>query len=568
MRRQMTRRYFLASGSAALATAWMSGACRGQPTPTATPASEPQGAAQSTPSVAGTPTVTQPTPTLTEAPRRGGILALRIDADPSIIDLHQATSIVDLWSFVPCFDLLVQYDPLDPTKLIPDLAERWEVSDDGLLYTFHLKPGVKFHDGTPLTSRDVRVSFERIISPPSGVRSPRAPLFDSVEAIETPDDSTVQFRLREPDTSLLANIAIPFNIIYPAKLIESGADLKDPHNIIGTGAFRFKQYTPGVSVELERNPEYHVSNLPYLDGIALYVIPDENALVNAFIAGQIHIYRADPAPFDMFRSTFGDDIVISAVPSTATSGLDLNADRLPAWKDLRVRQAASLAIDRAAAIQVAGQGYGAISGYMLPGGPWALPEERLRSAPGFGGDPEENLRKAKELMSAAGYADGFDCQMLAARGREDLQVFIADQWAKIGIRVTLDVQELGTFLQKRYTERAFDACQSIHGPAIDDPKAVFAPFLDCGAPLNVSGICDPELVELYTKQQATSDQSSRKDLINELDFRCISEMGGGRILVYRSYIFGVYRPSVVGGWQLPYSQYLTEKHTTTWLKIG
>ncbi|MCS7294981.1 MAG: ABC transporter substrate-binding protein, partial [Dehalococcoidia bacterium] len=120
-----------------------------------------------------------PTPT-TEAVRRGGILHFNLPGDPTNFDLHQAATSTDLWCIGPCFDTLLQFDPNDQTKILPDLAMRWDVSSDGMAYTFTLRQGVTFHDGSPFTSKDVQVTFQRIISPPEGVNSPRGVFFNTV----------------------------------------------------------------------------------------------------------------------------------------------------------------------------------------------------------------------------------------------------------------------------------------------------------------------------------------------------------------------------------------------------
>jgi len=296
-----TRRRLLGTTAAVLASALIA-ACRGQ---------------QATPTTATAPTVAPPvntpaslptavmnvTPTPTqEAVRRGGILHFNLPGDPANLDLHQATTSTDLWCIGPCFDTLLQFDPNDQTKILPDLAIRWDISSDGLTYTFFLRQGVQFHDGSPFTSKDVLVTFQRIISPPEGVNSPRSVFFNTVERIETPDDVTVRFVLKQPDPALLYNVAIPWTGIYPAHLIEAGADLRDTKNLIGTGPFKFKSYTPGVAFELEKNPNYWNPNLPYLDGIVFYPMADPNVAAQALIAGQIHLNRGlGVPPLDLFQ---------------------------------------------------------------------------------------------------------------------------------------------------------------------------------------------------------------------------------------------------------------------------
>ena len=566
---ELTRRRFLWLTSATIGASLLSASCGGgdSSTPTApsgaspTPGMGSQGNATQAPSSSPTQAAA------TETPTQGGVLAFSFEADPSGFDLHVNTS--DTFWLIPCFSSLAQYDPLDDTKIIPDLAERWEISDDRLTYTFYLREGVVFHNGAPLTSRDVKVSLERIINPPSGLRSSRRPLFDMVNEVQAPDERTVRIILREPDESLLASVAQGWICIYPADLIESGADLSQPENMIGTGPFKFKSFTPGVSVELERNPDYYVPGRPYLDGLIWYIIPDPNQVINAFISGQIHFYRplSNP-PEDLLRAQIGDDLVMNEYLSNTTYGVDLNGSYGP-WQDPRVRQAATLVIDRDAAIAVINKGRGKVSGHMQPDGQWALPENRLREAAGYGRNVEENIARAKQLLAEAGHANGFDVRLLTSRGErsETPMNFVRDQWAKIGIRATLDVADFPVFIQRRYVDKDWDAVQSVHGPAVDDPKAVFGPFLSCDAPLNTTEICQDELLNLYQQQAQEPDPAKRKELVNNLDFNALNEVGGGRIFVHRALSWEFYRQSLIGGWKI-YRLYYGSRYDHVWLKQG
>jgi len=376
----LTRRRFLVITAGTIASALLV-ACRSgqaQVTPTVAPAA---GTPEPTPTPVAMPTAVMevtPTPT-TEAGRRGGILRMNLPGDPANLDLHQATTSTDLWCVAPCLETLLEFDPNDQTKILPCLAQRWEVSSDGLTYTFSLRQGVQFHDGSPFTSQDVLATFQRIMNPPEGVNSPRGVFFNTVSEIQTPDDFTVRFLLSQPDPALLYNVAIPWTGIYPAHLIEAGADLRDTKNIIGTGPFKFKSDTPEVAFELERHPDYFDKDLPYLDGIVGHPMTDWNAVAQAFLAGQLHLYRSlTTPPLDLFQRR--PDIQVVGVPTTFVWRLILNARNFEPFKDKRVRQAITLALDREAMIQAMTEGRSVLSGWMHPYGAWALPEKRVRQA--------------------------------------------------------------------------------------------------------------------------------------------------------------------------------------------
>src|SRR5215468_3521684 len=154
------------------------------------------------------------------SPKRGGVLRWGGLANSTLYDLHQTGTIANMGPQAPMYDLLVQIDPLHWNRIIPDLAQSWQVSEDGLTYTFFLREGVQFHDGAPLTAEDVVASFNHIIFPPPGVISPRRGLFDAVRDVVASDERTVEFHLREPSGFFLRALAAGFNVIVRKKTLE------------------------------------------------------------------------------------------------------------------------------------------------------------------------------------------------------------------------------------------------------------------------------------------------------------------------------------------------------------
>src|SRR5437870_2285095 len=168
-----------------------------------------------------------------ETPRRGGVLLAVIGADPPSLDPHQESTFANIELVAPLYSTLLQLDPYHYPKIIGDLATEWKVSPDGLTYTFKLHSGVKFHDGSPLTSADVKATYDKIIFPPQGVRSIRKNAYTAVTAIEAPDSSTVVFKLKFPSASLLANLASPWNVIYPKKYLDQDPNYFKTH-VVGS----------------------------------------------------------------------------------------------------------------------------------------------------------------------------------------------------------------------------------------------------------------------------------------------------------------------------------------------
>jgi len=207
-----------------------------------------------------------------ETPRRGGVLLAAIAADAPSLDPHQEQTFATMQMVAPLYSTLLQIDPLSYPKIIGDAATEWKIAPDGLTYAFKIRPGIKCHDGSPLTAADVKATYDKIVFPPEGVRSIRKNADASITSVDAPDPSTVVFKLKVPSASLLGNLASPWNVIYPKKYLD-----KDPNyfktNVMGSGPFKFKSYTRGVGVELERNPNYWFKDRPYLDGLKYSIVP-------------------------------------------------------------------------------------------------------------------------------------------------------------------------------------------------------------------------------------------------------------------------------------------------------
>ncbi|MDP2954144.1 MAG: ABC transporter substrate-binding protein, partial [Chloroflexota bacterium] len=200
------------------------------------------------------PTSPPKAPLAAESPKYGGVLNLVLREDPPHLDMHLDSIGSMLMALSPNYSLLVQFDPKEPEKVVPDLAERWEISPDGKVYTFYLRKGVRFHDGTPVTAKDVSFTFNNIVFPPKGVRSKHQAFFTALEKVEAVDDYTVRMTTKFPQASFISMVAIPFAFIYSNPYYQAKGDMRK--NVMGSGPFKFKNYARGVSFEVERNSDY------------------------------------------------------------------------------------------------------------------------------------------------------------------------------------------------------------------------------------------------------------------------------------------------------------------------
>src|SRR4051812_15086151 len=222
-----------------------------------------------------------------EEPKHGGVLTYMIAADaPPSFDGHREQTFAMIHPVAPFYSVLVRVNPENPasTDFVCDLCtEMPKPTDDGKTYTFKIRDGVKFHDGSTLTSADVLASWSRIIHPPEGVSSARESYFVMVDKVEAPDPKTIVFKLKFASGAFIPALADPFAYIYKKEILD-----KDQHwyekNIMGSGPFKFISYEIGQSIKGERNPDYYHPGQPYLDGFTAIFAAKQAVRVDAIRA--------------------------------------------------------------------------------------------------------------------------------------------------------------------------------------------------------------------------------------------------------------------------------------------
>ena len=341
------------------------------------------------------------------SPKRGGMLKWGGIANSTLYDLHQTGTIANMGPQAPMYDLLVQVDPVNWDRIIPDLAKSWKIAPDGLTYTFYLREGVKFHDGAPLTAEDVVASFEHIIFPRPGIISPRQGLFDVVKEVVATDALTVEFRLKEPSGFLLRAMASGFNVIVRKQTLEeNNYDLRRVPVYPGTGPFRHKSMEPGIVRKLERNPDYWNPELPYLDSLEIYHLDLGPKTGAACLAHTIDFcFGIDLISEEKAKKMKG--LHTARIYPTPNIGLWLNARTKP-FDDPRVRRAINLVLDKPALVNVMNEVFTTVrQGWILA--PDSLFQEywaKAQEQPGWRSPTAADLAEAKRLMQEAGYENG------------------------------------------------------------------------------------------------------------------------------------------------------------------
>src|SRR5215467_9828856 len=286
-----------------------------------------------------------------ETPKHGGVLNYVIPADaPPSFDAHRETTFATIHSAAPFYSVLIRADrnnPSSTTDFVCDLcAALPQPTDGGKTYTFKIRDGVKFHDGSALTAADVAASWEHIIHPPKGVLSPRQSWYTMVDTVEAPDPTTVVFRLKFATSAFIPALADPFTFIYKKATLD-----QDPRwyekNVLGSGPFKFAEYETGQSVKGVRNPDYYRKGLPYLDGFTA-IFADKQAVRVEAIRGDraaMEFRGLPPAARDELVKALGDKVKVQESDWNCGSLVVPNHQHKP-FDDARVRRALTLAIDR------------------------------------------------------------------------------------------------------------------------------------------------------------------------------------------------------------------------------
>jgi peptide/nickel transport system substrate-binding protein len=338
--------------------------------------------------------------------------------------------------------------------ILPDLAESWTVAPDGLAYTFKLRAGVKFHDGAPFSSADVKFTFERGAAPES-VNNLKKSLFSTISSVETPDPATVILRLARPDYLLLYRVGLSEAVIFsPASAGDARA------NPVGTGPFKFVRWKKGDRVELSRFPDYRAADTTGLKDIVFRFIPDPATIVAAMLSGDVDAFPNGIPPENIPQFQADPRFTVKVGQTEGKTILAINNGKKP-FDDLRVRQAIAHALDRKAIID------GAMFGYALPIGSHFSPLD-----PGYVDLTARypyDVAKAKALLAEAGLPDGFSATLKLpppAYARRSGEI-IAQLLAAVGIKVAIEPLQFPQWLANVFTNKEYDLTIISHTEPLD-----------------------------------------------------------------------------------------------------
>ncbi len=434
---------------------------------------------------------------------RGGRMIFALRGDAVTLDYLLSTSPEDRIIYRAVYDPLFEID--ENLNVIPWLVERWEVTPDGKVYTFFLRRGVKFHDGTDLNAEAVRINFERILNPAN--RSPLRADFGPVQRVEVADTHTVRVVLAEPFAPFLSILTDRNGyVVSPAAIERYGRDLS--RNPVGTGPFQFVEWVKDDHLTFRRNPNYWRRGEPYLDELVFRIAPDDT--VRLTMLRTRHVELADWVdPRDVRKVKASPHLKIYEVESFGFDMIRLNTSR-PPFDNKLVRQALSWAVDREALRSVAYRGTGSVAIGPIPPRVWAFD----RSLRGNGYDPN----RARSLLTQAGLAGGvsFTLQVRNVPLDQTRAQLVQQQAAAAGIRVSLQLIDIGTLLLN-LRNGAFEASQSFWSGRVDPDGNMFRHFHTSAIQggTNFMRYSNPELDRLLERAREITDTAERRRLYSQ-----------------------------------------------------
>ncbi len=507
-----------------------------------------------------------------ETPQKGGILNFVVGSKIPSYDGHRETTFGVIHPIAPFYSVLIRVNPENPqsaTDFVCDLCEGKvpTATEGGTKFTFKIRKGVKFHDGTPLTAADIKATFDKIIFPPDGIPSARKAFFKSVASVSAPSKYTVVFKLQFPSGAFIPALADPYHWVYSKKDLDEHGYKWHQKNINGSGPFIFVEHQPGSFVQGKRNPNYHHKGQPYLDGYKAISASKMAVRLQAIRGGRAAIeFRGfPPKARDDLVAALGDKITVQESDWNCALQMTPNHKRKP-FDDPRVRRALSLSLDR-----WAGSKYlskiaivKTVGGVVFPNHPLAATKDELQKIAGYWPDIEKSRAEAKRLLKEAGVPEmSFEFHN---RGVDQpykvVGTWMIDQWRRVGLKVTQRVQPSPAFYDTLRKKKDFDVSMDFNCQSVINPIADISKFLG-SAGNNYASFEDPALEEIYDKLLRSGDEATQRNLIRQYETLALNDEAHMAVTLWW-YKINPHR-SFVKGWKIAPSHYLNQQLDNVWL---
>ena len=465
-----------------------------------------------------------------------------MQADPTQFD-PQSLSATAIWRAIEnMYDNLTRIKP--DLTIEPSLAESWDISEDGTVYTFHIRQGVTFHDGSPLTADDVAFTYTRLLDPATASQSTASLISikgaqalasagaagggtptpaDSQAAIDAAkaalgikviDPNTLEITLEAPDASFLTSISDGSTLIYSKAFVE--ANNNDVTQVInGTGPFKLDEYIPNTSIKASRFDGYWEQGLPYFDGLEMTIAAEDTARTGLIVQGGADYIEYAPLR-DVDTLMQNPDIKMYGESNTNIRFLGFNLTREP-FNKLEVRQAIAKVVDRQPMIESCVFGHGTAVATVFPPDFWAALDVQPEAP---------DIEGAKQLMATAGYADGFKTTMTSWSEYSFLSnaaIVLQEQLKQIGIEAEMVLLDAGTMIQTVYITKDFDMAVTGTSGYVDPHGVMVENFLT-GSSGNFVGYSNSQVDELIKQGQVESDTEKRADIYRQIQQVLIQDL--------------------------------------------
>ncbi len=504
------------------------------------------------------------------AQKSGGILRMPLRENPGSVSIIEESSIFTNFPMMGVFNNLVLFDQHDKLARLesikPDLATAWSWNADNTVVTFKLREGVKWHDGKPFTSADVKCTWDTILEKRNSNwrKNVRKAWYHNLKDVAVTGPLEVRFTLGRPQPSFMSMLAVGWSAVYPCHV--DGRMMRQKP--VGTGPFKLVEYKPNELIRLAKNADYWKPGLPYLDGIEYRIMPSQATRTLAFATGQFDI----TGPGDVTPAIEKDiksrlpKAVCETYASAGSSHILIN-HKAPQLQDARVRRAISLALDRNVFV-ASQQGHGRVGGIMLtaPHGAWGLTPEQLEKLPDFGKDIEKRRAEARKLMEEAGYGPNkkLKATYITRQANSAIQgaTLVADQLRTIYVEGDVDAKDYSLFtgmLMKGTYTLAFHGT----GNAMDDPDIILYENFMCDSPRNYTKYCNKAIEAKIEEQSATLDPRKRKALVQQIDVAL--QQDNAKPTLFQTLLTQCWFPHVKGFVRGSNGNYAHHRLETVWL---
>ena len=430
------------------------------------------------------------------------VLTIGVDQEAVGIDPHIVTAFSSMRRLDLMYNRLVRLD--NNLVVVPDLAESWDIPNN-LTYVFHLRKGVKFHNGREMTADDVQYSLQRVLDPKTA--SPGASYISLIKTIDVVDRYTVRLNLSAPLASLLDGLTSNNLSIVAKEVVSANGNLQKVDG--GTGPFMLQDWVADNSMTLVKNPSYFEKGVPYLDKVIFRVIPEQASLLAGVKSGDLDMATINDGA--VIRQASADSsVVVMSKPGLNVRTFSFNVTHKP-FDDVRVRQALSLAMDRSEILSIAEFGMGQPTGPVpVAATQWALPVSSLPFA-------TPDIAKAKQLLADAGFPNGFTfkitCSSTYEGGLAEAQV-VQNELTKIGVNAQLDVVEWGVYIDK-WVKRDFDSMIELRGGSGEPDRFLYRTFYSTGS-VNNFLFKNADVDKLLDQGRIQTKPADRKTTYNQL----------------------------------------------------